>query len=292
MAGQVRVESWTAGKDAAGAQAVRVVLAHPGKRNAMSRAMWRQLRSVFEELQLRPGLRCIVLQGEGEAFCAGGDISEYADFRFHPESLAAFHEGEVWPALHAMLQCDVPLVAAIEGACMGAGVELASCCDSRLAADTAQFGAPIAKLGFPMAPREAALVLSEVGPAKTRQMLLEAAVFGADQMPPGRPAAGRAGAHGGPHLWPGPPGRPHDQATAACAGRRRCPGPGAAAALCLCRFCRAPRRHCRLCSQEKSPVLTLPARASGPAAGAKETTNHVDQHDQRQPVLRAARSLS
>ncbi len=182
MAGQVRVESWTAGEDAADAQAVRVVLAHPGKRNAMSRAMWRQLRSVFEDLQHRPGLRCIVLQGEGEAFCAGGDISEYADFRFHPESLAAFHEGEVWPALHAMLQCDVPLVAAIDGACMGAGVELASCCDSRLAADTAQFGAPIAKLGFPMAPREAALVLSQVGPAKTRQMLLEAAVFGADQM--------------------------------------------------------------------------------------------------------------
>ncbi|TDS85082.1 enoyl-CoA hydratase-related protein [Comamonas sp. JUb58] len=182
MAGQVRVESWTAGEAASRAQAVRVVLAHPGKRNAMSRAMWRQLRSVFEDLQRQPGLRCIVLQGEGEAFCAGGDISEYADFRFQHESLAAFHEGEVWPALHAMLQCDVPLVAAIDGACMGAGVELASCCDTRLATDRAQFGAPIAKLGFPMAPKEAALVLSQVGPAKTRQMLLEAAVFGAEQM--------------------------------------------------------------------------------------------------------------
>ncbi|MEJ5151489.1 enoyl-CoA hydratase/isomerase family protein [Comamonas sp. MYb396] len=182
MAGQVRVQSWVAGKEASRAQAVRVVLDHAGKRNAMSRAMWRQLRRVFEDLQRQPGLRCIVLQGEGEAFCAGGDISEYAGFRFQPESLAAFHEGEVWPALHAMLQCDVPLVAAIDGACMGAGVELASCCDTRLATDRAQFGAPIAKLGFPMAPKEAALVLSQVGPAKTRQMLLEAAVFGAEQM--------------------------------------------------------------------------------------------------------------
>lgn len=107
-----------------------------------------------------------------------------------------------------MLQCDVPLVAAIEGACMGAGMELASCCDTRLAADTAQFGAPIAKLGFPMAPKEAALVLSQLGPAKTRQMLLEAAVFGADQMlvsgfqpgPPRCPSAGAVGAHGSAHL--------------------------------------------------------------------------------------------
>lgn len=182
MTGQVRVDAWTAGEPVDRAQVLRVVLAHPGKRNAMSRAMWRQLRSVFEDLQRQPQLRCIVLQGEGEAFCAGGDISEYAAFRFAEDSLAAFHEGEVWPALHAMLQCDVPLVAAIEGACMGAGMELASCCDTRLAADTAQFGAPIAKLGFPMAPKEAALVLSQLGPAKTRQMLLEAAVFGADQM--------------------------------------------------------------------------------------------------------------
>ena len=63
MTGQVRVEAWTAGEPVAGAQALRVVLAHPGKRNAMSRAMWRQLRSVFEDVQRQPGLRCIVLQG-------------------------------------------------------------------------------------------------------------------------------------------------------------------------------------------------------------------------------------
>jgi enoyl-CoA hydratase/carnithine racemase len=81
-----------------------------------------------------------------------------------------------------MLQCDVPMVAHIVGNCMGAGIEIASCCDIRLAAESAQFGAPIARLGFPMAPREAALVARELGSVTARQMLLEAAVFSAPEM--------------------------------------------------------------------------------------------------------------
>ena len=179
MAGQVRDAPWATG---AGGHIVRVVLSHPGKLNAMSRAMWRELRSVFDSLQRAPDVRCIVIEGEGAAFCAGGDISEYESFRFAPDTLAAFHEDEVWAGLNAMLQCDVPIVAAIRGACMGAGVEIASCCDIRIAADDAKFGAPIAKLGFPMAPKEAALVASQLGSMRARQMLLEAAVFGAADM--------------------------------------------------------------------------------------------------------------
>ena len=65
---------------------------------------------------------------------------------------------------------------------MGAGVEIASCCDIRVAGQGARFGAPIAKLGFPMAPREAELVAREVGLATARQMLLEAAVLDAPTM--------------------------------------------------------------------------------------------------------------
>ena len=65
---------------------------------------------------------------------------------------------------------------------MGAGVEIASCCDIRIAADTARFGAPIAKLGFPMAPREAALVMRAVGELTAREMLLSATVLDAAEM--------------------------------------------------------------------------------------------------------------
>jgi enoyl-CoA hydratase/carnithine racemase len=81
-----------------------------------------------------------------------------------------------------MLVCDVPIVAQIEGACMGAGLEIASCCDIRIAGASAKFGAPIAKLGFPMAPKEATLVLNAVGALTAREMLLEAAVLDAETM--------------------------------------------------------------------------------------------------------------
>ncbi|MGH8833181.1 MAG: enoyl-CoA hydratase/isomerase family protein, partial [Polaromonas sp.] len=132
-----------------------VTLSHPGKLNAMSRVMWRELRAVFETLQQDSGLRCVLIRGDDGHFCAGGDISEYAGFRFAESTLRDFHENDVWGGLQAMLDCDLPIVAQIEGNCMGAGVEIASCCDIRIAGDTARFGAPIAKLGFPMAPREA-----------------------------------------------------------------------------------------------------------------------------------------
>lgn len=161
---------------------VHVTLSYPKRFNAMSRAMWRDLRTVFERIQGMTDVRCVLVSGAGAHFCAGGDISEYASFRFHEASLREFHEVEVWGALSAMLACDVPMVAQIEGNCMGAGVEIASCCDIRLAAQSARFGAPIARLGFPMAPREAALVARETGLATARQMLLEASVFSATDM--------------------------------------------------------------------------------------------------------------
>jgi enoyl-CoA hydratase len=162
-----------------------VTLSNAGRLNAMTRAMWRELRAVFDGLRsasAADGPRCVVVRGEGGAFCAGGDISEYPSFRFEEPSLREFHENEVWAALQAMLDCPLPLVAQIEGACMGAGIEIASCCDIRLAGASAKFGAPIAKLGFPMAPREAALVHGAIGDVLARDMLLAAGVHGAQRL--------------------------------------------------------------------------------------------------------------
>jgi enoyl-CoA hydratase len=160
----------------------RVTLSNPARLNAMTRAMWLSLRAAFETLNADADLRCVLVQGEGGAFCAGGDISEYPSFRFDEAQLANFHEVEVWGALQALLDCPVPLVAQIEGACMGAGLEIASCCDIRLAGSACRFGAPIAKLGFPMAPREAALVQGAVGDVLARDMLFCAGVHSAQRL--------------------------------------------------------------------------------------------------------------
>ena len=180
MSGEV-VAAWAEG--AAGVAGVlQVTLRHEGRLNAMSRAMWCQLRTVFEAVQRSIDVRCVLVKGAGEAFCAGGDISEYPAFRFDAALLRDFHENDVWGGLQAMLDCDVPSVAQIAGACMGGGVEIASCCDVRIAGTSARFGAPIAKLGFPMAPREMQLVAGAVGDITARQMLLEASTFSAAEM--------------------------------------------------------------------------------------------------------------
>ena len=161
----------------------RITLAHPGKLNAIDIAMWQALRLRFEQLQAMPAAdapHAIVVCGADGQFASGGDIAEFALFRFDEARLHHFHEEIVAPALHAMLACDIPSFAQIDGACIGGGLEIAACCDIRVCGSTSRFGAPIAKLGFPMAPAELE-VLSRVAPASLlREMLLEARLFDAD----------------------------------------------------------------------------------------------------------------
>jgi enoyl-CoA hydratase/carnithine racemase len=161
-------------------QIATLTIAHASRRNAMTRAMWQALPGLLAGLPA--STRCLIVRGEGEHFCAGGDISEYPAFRFHSESLRAFHEDDVAPALDALLALDIPIVAMIAGHCMGGGLEIACCADIRIAGQGAKFGAPIARLGMPMAQRELAIVLRAAGLATVREMLLEARVLEAQTM--------------------------------------------------------------------------------------------------------------
>ena len=165
----------------ADAQGIAVLrISNPGKMNALSLAMWRELRAVFEAVQRADTPpRVIVVRGDGHEFVAGADIEEFPQFRFEPESLAAYHEDVLAPALHAMLDCDVPLIAHIEGACIGGGLEMAACCDLRLCEPGSRFGVPIARLGFPMAPAEVEIVSHILGQTLLRELLIEARLMGA-----------------------------------------------------------------------------------------------------------------
>ena len=164
--------------DADGIATLRI--SNPGKMNALSLGMWRELRAVFDGVrgQDEPP-RVIVVRGADREFVAGADIEEFPQFRFEPESLAAYHEDIVGPALHAMLDCDVPLVAHIEGACIGGGLEIAACCDLRLCEPASRFGVPIARLGFPLAPAEVEIVSHILGQTLLRELLIEARLLGA-----------------------------------------------------------------------------------------------------------------
>ena len=176
MTGQVRFDP----ADASGI--ARLTLANPGKLNALSVAMWRELRAHVARLNAHhDSVRVVIVCGEGGQFASGGDIEEFAQFRFDATTLARFHEEDVRPALQAMLDCDLPLVAQIDGACIGGGVEIAACCDIRIAGSSARLGVPIAKLGFPLAPAELEVVASVVGATVLRELLIEARVLGANE---------------------------------------------------------------------------------------------------------------
>lgn len=168
----------------AGDGSARVVLDNPGKRNAIDIAMWRELERVFRALQAQPvheAPRAVIVAGAGGHFASGGDIVEFATFRFDETTLHDFHEHTVAAALHAMLGCEIPLFAQIDGACVGGGFEIAACCDIRVCGEASRFGAPIATLGFPMAPGELELLARVVGTAVLREMLLEARLFDAQR---------------------------------------------------------------------------------------------------------------
>ena len=160
----------------------RVAIANPGKHNAIDIAMWQALRDVFARLQALDAAQAphaVIVCGADGQFASGGDIGEFAQFRFDEQRLHDFHEHTVAPALQALLDCDIPVVAQIEGACVGGGLEIAACCDIRIAGMGSRFGAPIAKLGFPMAPGELELLARVASPAVLREMLLEARLFDA-----------------------------------------------------------------------------------------------------------------
>ncbi len=166
--------------DAAGI--ARLTLSNPGKLNALSVAMWRELRAQVAKLNVHAGsVRVVIVCGEGGQFASGGDIEEFPQFRFDAATLARFHEEDVRPALQALLDCDLPLIAQIDGACVGGGLEVAACCDIRIAGSSARFGVPIARLGFPLAPAELEIVAAVVGPTVLRELLIEARVLSAHE---------------------------------------------------------------------------------------------------------------
>ncbi|WP_151447435.1 enoyl-CoA hydratase/isomerase family protein [Lacisediminimonas profundi] len=156
-----------------------VTLSNPGKLNALDVKAWQGLARIFSELSADDDLRCIILRGEGGNFAAGADIEEFPDVRFTTEQGIQYHTVTIANALHAVLHCPHPTIAAIEGVCVGGGMELASVCDLRIAHSASRFGIPINRLGFPLAPGEMVGLLQLVGRAVTLEILLEGRVFGA-----------------------------------------------------------------------------------------------------------------
>lgn len=159
-----------------------VVIDHPGKRNALTVSMWTELRDLVRRLDHAAEHRCLVFRGAGEdAFAAGADISEFNRERSNREQVTRYHEEYVGPGLAAVLECGIPTIAMIQGACMGGGLEIASVCDIRIAGSTAQFGIPINRMGFPLAFGETELLFKLYGRGVSAELLLEGRIYSAQE---------------------------------------------------------------------------------------------------------------
>lgn len=158
-----------------------VILNRPEKLNALIKPMWQQLGEVVDELSADDSLRCLVLRGAGDkSFAPGNDISEFEESRSNSKDARAY--GQIHhAALAALGECRHPMVALIQGICVGGGLEIASLCDLRICGQSSRFGIPINRLGLCVGIREMNALYSLVGKAVTLEILLEGRVFGADE---------------------------------------------------------------------------------------------------------------
>ena len=152
-----------------------VSIDNQSKLNSLSSQVMEQLIARFAELAVDANLRAIVLTGAGgKAFIGGADIDEMAALA-GPAQARAFIL-KVHGCCQAIRDTPVPVIAAINGWCLGAGLEVAAACDLRLAADSAMFGMPEVRLGLPSVV-EAALLPSLIGWGRTRRILMTGETF-------------------------------------------------------------------------------------------------------------------
>jgi len=123
-----------------------VTLNRPDVLNAINMRMRDDLWEIVHAVRDDPDVRAVVFRGAGErAFSAGADISEFGTAPSLAEARRARRERDLWGF---MLRLEKPLVAAIQGYALGAGIELPMCCDVRIASDDARIGLPEVSLGY------------------------------------------------------------------------------------------------------------------------------------------------
>ncbi|WP_313430849.1 enoyl-CoA hydratase-related protein [Pseudomonas sp.] len=125
-----------------------ITLNRPEQRNALDIPTLKKLHATLEAYNLDPAVRVVVLTGTGRSFCAGADLTEWAE----AEARGALETYGWTETAHALMHClhtlDKPTIAAINGTAVGTGMDLSLCCDLRLAAQSARFKAGYTSMAY------------------------------------------------------------------------------------------------------------------------------------------------
>lgn len=152
-----------------GGKVARVVIDDPRRLNAMGRDLMADFIAALAAVSLEDDCRCVVVEGAGgRSFVGGANIFELASLT---KATARAFITEVHRCCDALRQCPAPVVAKVDGFCIGAGMELAAAADLRVASETSIFGMPEVAVGLPSVV-EASLFPGLIGWGKTRQMML------------------------------------------------------------------------------------------------------------------------
>jgi len=156
------------------------VFDHPERHNAVSVEMWEEIPRAAERLERDPAVRVVVLRGAGdEAFVSGADISEFAAAR--TGEAAASYEDRNARAFLALAQLQKPVLAMIQGYCIGGGVAMSLTADLRYASDDAVFAIPAARLGIGYAVGGLESLIRVVGTSAAKELFFTARRFSAQE---------------------------------------------------------------------------------------------------------------
>jgi enoyl-CoA hydratase/carnithine racemase len=155
----------------------RVFLDRRDKANALESALLERLAEALEALAHDDGLRAVVLGGHGKSFCGGADVAE---LRGLDAATARQFILRVHRACDAARRLPVPVLARLQGAVVGAGLELAAACDLRIAAHGTRFAMPEVRLGIPSVV-EAALLPRLIGSGRAAWLVLTGEAIDAAQ---------------------------------------------------------------------------------------------------------------
>lgn len=159
----------------------RIRINRPDYRNAANLETWEQLASVIQMLGSDPAVRTVIITGAGDrAFMAGADLSEFPEILQSPERIAHYLAA-IESVISGIEGLQKPVIAEINGATMGGGLELAVACDYRVAVPEARFGIPSANLGVGITFKDVERIVALVGLATARQLLLFSRVFTASE---------------------------------------------------------------------------------------------------------------
>jgi 2-(1,2-epoxy-1,2-dihydrophenyl)acetyl-CoA isomerase len=160
----------------------RITLNDPGRLNAISEVMALGIQDCLAEIaKPRRKVRAVLVTGEGRAFCAGANLGEGAERVSTVSKSFNSVESIFHPMVRRWRAIDVPVVAAVNGGCVGIGLALALLCDHIVAAEDAYFLVPYAKLGSSVDSSLSWLLPHTIGLARARQMIMRS-----DRVPAGR----------------------------------------------------------------------------------------------------------